>query len=335
MHNSFVDGFCLKLEGVLQPCDIKQVANLLDIYTMNYDIKPLSTELSVSEYKLPEAYYVFMAAKEQDGQLSETSKDQYRICIEKLLFRFGIPLSSITVNHLRLYIQEISVNSKTGKKLSRTTINQRKSIIRSFFKWLYEEEYIGKDPSIRIKPERSDSKPRKAFTDVEIESMRSCCSDLRERAIIDILYSSGIRVSELCGLDKSDIDLDKREITVFGKGGKWRTSYIDASAVVSLKAYFNSRNDDSQAAFVSERRPHQRLHPKAVRNILHDVSEKSGVDNVIPHRFRHTMATTGINSGMPIESVQAVLGHSEISTTMRYAHVSNDKVKSDHRRYIQ
>lgn len=335
MHNSFVDGFCLKLENLLNPEEIRQVSNLLNVYTMGYDIKPLSTDLTVSEYRLPEAYYVFMAAKEQDGRMSEKSKEQYRLCLEKLLYRFGLPLGNITINHLRLYIQEISVNSRTGKKLSKTTINQRKSIIRSFFKWLYEEEYIEKNPAIRIKPDKGDSKPRKEFTDVEIEAMRSSCGNLRERAIIDLLNSSGIRVSEMCGLNRKDIDLDKREITVYGKGGKWRTSYIDASAVVSLKRYFDSRTDDDPAAFVSDRNPHKRLSTSGVRKTLHSVSEKSGVENIIPHRFRHTMATKGINSGMPIESVQSILGHSMIETTLHYAHISHEKVKDDHRRYIQ
>lgn len=335
MHDSFVEGFCLKLEGYLEQEEIKQVANLLSIYTMEYDIKPITTDLITTEYRLPDAYYIYMASKEQDGKMSDGSKSQYKMCLEKLLFRFGIPLNDITINHLRLYIQEISVNSRTGKKLSRTTINQRKSIIKSFFHWLYEEEFITKDPSIRIKPERNDSKPRSAFTDVEIETIRSFCKSWRERAIIDTLYSSGIRVSELCGLNKSDIDLDKRELTIFGKGGKWRTSYIDASTVISLRMYFNLRDDANDAAFIGEREPHARLSTSGVRTILNSISERSGVDNIIPHRFRHTMATRGINLGMPIESVQMILGHSQIKTTLHYTHVSNDKVKSDHQRYIQ
>lgn len=334
MHDSYVDGFCLKLENILDREKIKEVANLLYIYSIDYEIKPIKNNIIVSEYKLPNAYYIYMAAKEQDGKMSKKSREQYRMCLEKLLYYFRMPLNEITVNHLRLYIQEISFNRKSGKELSKTTINQRKSIIRSFFTWLYEEEYINKNPSIRIKPDKNDSRPRKEFTDIEIEAMRSC-SNLRERAIIDILYSSGIRVSEMCGLNRKDIDFEKREITVYGKGGKWRTSYVDASAIVSLKKYIDSREDTEDAVFVTQRKPNNRLTPSSIRKILYNVSIKSGVDNVIPHRFRHTMATKGINSGMPIESVQKILGHSQIKTTLQYAHVSLEKVKNDHRRYIQ
>lgn len=335
MCDSFTEGFCLKLQGVLPPEQIRAVKDVLNIYTMNYRIEQITTELSLPDYQLPEAYYIFMAAKEQDGKLKPGTREQYRMCIEKMLFSLQLPLDKITVNHLRLHIQEISRNPKTGAPLSKVTINQRKSIIRSFFSWLYEEEYIEKDPSRRIKPDKTEPKPRTAYKDIQIEALKQSCKTLRERAIIDLLTSSGIRIAECARLNRSDVDFMQREIRVFGKGEKWRTSYIDASAVVSLQSYLASRTDDNPALFVSSRRPHKRITTGAIRRALHGLTEDSGVEDIIPHRFRHTMATTAINAGMPVESVQAILGHSEISTTMRYAHVSSDKVKQDHKRYLQ
>ncbi len=335
MCDSFTEGFCLKLQGILPPEQIRAVKDLLNVYTVNYKIEQVKTELSVADYQLPEAYYIYMAAKEQDGRMKAGTREQYRSCIEKLLFFLQMPLDQITVNHLRLYIQDISTNKKTGKPLSKVTLNQRKTIIRSFFGWLYEEEYIPKDPSRRIKLDKAEPKPRTAYQDVQVESLRHACTDERDRAIIDLLISSGIRIAECVGLDIADVDLERREVRVFGKGEKWRTSYIDAAAVVSLRAYLATRDDSSSALFVTLREPHKRLTPKAVRLRLHKLSDASGVQNVIPHRFRHTMATEAINRGMPIESVQALLGHSEIGTTMRYAHVAGEKVRADHARYLQ
>ena len=161
------------------------------------------------------------------------------------------------------------------------------------------------------------------------------CKNSRDRAIVDLLASSGIRVSECVGLNISDVDLDKREITVFGKGEKWRTSHIDAATVVSIRKYLSTRNDDSKALFVCNKRPHKRISTSGVRRCLHKLSDESGVPDIIPHRFRHTMATSAISKGMPIESVQTVLGHANIGTTMHYAHVSNSKVKANHERYMQ
>lgn len=335
MSDAFTDGFCIKLTPYFEQEQIRQIRDLLNIYSMGYTITPITTELTVADYQLPQAYFVFMAAKEQDGKMSEKSKAQYRMCLEDLLFFLKMPVEKITVNHLRMYLHDRSKNRKTGKPLSTETMNQRKSIIRSFFKWLYEEEYIEKDPSVRIKREKSNAKPREQYADTDIEQMRSACEDARERAIVDLLTSSGIRISECVGLNIADVDLDKREFSVYGKGGKWRTAYMDAKAVVSIRKYISTRNDDCEALFVSKRRPYKRITTAAVRRCLHGLTEKSGVQDIIPHRFRHTMATTAINKGMPVESVQAVLGHSEISTTMRYAHVANDKVKADHQKYMQ
>jgi len=333
MSDSFVDGFILNLTPHFSPDQLRIIQDALSVYTLGYEISPIKTEIITCEYQLPQEYYIYMASKAQDGRMSDKSKDQYRMCLEDMLFFLHTPLGKITVNHIRLYLQSISVNKKTGKKLSVETLNQRKSIIKSFFKWLYEEEYIDKDPSVRIKREKSHSRPRTEYADTDIEQIRAACESIRDEAIVDLLASSGIRVSECVGLDRGDIDLDKRELTVYGKGGKWRTAYIDARAVVSLRKYIASRTDECEALFVSKRAPHKRISTSAVRKCLHGLSAGSGVDGIIPHRFRHTMATSAINRGMPIESVQMLLGHSEIETTLRYAHVSNEKVKNDFKKY--
>ena len=334
MSDSFVDGFSLKLEPYFTPEQIRQIKEMLYIYTLGFTIVPITTELAVTEYCLPQAYHVYIASKEQDGKLSLRSREQYCLCIEDMLYFLRIPLDAITVNHIRMYLQHISVNRKTGKKLSAETMNQRKSIIKSFFRWLYEEEYIAKDPSVRIKREKAHSKPREQYEDTDIEKIRDACMSERDIAIVDLLASSGIRVSECVGLNIEDIDLENRELVVYGKGGKWRTAYIDARAVVSIRKYLDSRTDDCEALFVSKKKPFQRIGAPAVRRCLHSLSFESGVQNIIPHRFRHTVATRAIEKDMPVESVQAMLGHMDIKTTMHYAHVNKEKVKADHRRYI-
>ena len=335
MSDTFTEGFCLKLTGVLPPEQVRAVRDLLSVYTIGYKIEPVKMDVIVQDYQLPQAYFIFLAAKEQDGRMKPGTREQYRMCLEDLLFKLRLPLEDITVNHLRLYIQDASRNRKTGRPVSKNTLNQRKSIIRSFFSWLYEEEYIEKDPSVRIKPERADAKPRTAYQDTQVEALRRACDNLRDRAIVDLLRSSGIRVAECVGLDRRDVDLDGREVTVFGKGEKWRVSYIDAAAVVSIRAYLATRTDENEALFVSERAPHRRLSTSGVRKALHRLTPESGVQNVIPHRFRYTMATDALLAGMPVESVQSVLGHSRIETTMHYAHVCRAKVKTDYQRFAR
>ena len=335
MSNSFVNGFCMQLGTIFDDNQLSIIKEQLEIYTTGFDIQPIKTEIVSAEYQLPNELFLFLATKQQDGRMSARSYEQYYSCLTKMLYDIRIPLANITVNHLRVHINHISIDRRTGKPLSQNTLDQRKSIIRSFFQWLYEEEYIDKDPSVRIKPVRADIKPRVAYQDVQIESLRDACTNDRDRAIVDLFTSSGIRVAECARLNIQSVDFDRREIQVFGKGGKYRTSYIDARTVVSLKRYLDSRQDNNSALFVSLREPHERINTGGIRRMLHRLSPEIPVEDVIPHRFRHTMATNAITAGMPVESVQAMLGHSQITTTMRYAHVSNEKVKRDHDTYMR
>lgn len=335
MGKTFVDEFCFRIGARFDGEQLRFIREQLEIHVMGYEVKPVVTDLVTTDYQLPKEYFLYMATKQQDGKLSKKSFEQYKMCLTKMLYDLCLPLNGITVNHLRMHIAKISVNKNTGRALSQTTLDQRKSIIRSFFQWLYEEEYIDKDPSIRIKPVRADVKPREAYQDTQIESLRDACITDRDRAIVDLLTASGIRVAECSSLDREDLDIERREIKVFGKGGKYRTAYLNARTVVSLQRYLEGRHDDNPALFVTLRKPYGRFKASGIRCMLHGLDPDVPVGNIIPHRFRHTMATNAVTNGMPIESVQALLGHSMISTTMRYAHVSRHKVKRDHDLYMR
>lgn len=335
MSDAFVNGFCLTLVGKVPERKMHIIRDALNSYIIGFDIKPITTSLTTTYYKLPNEYYIYMAAKTQDGKMRNGTKYQYASCLEKMLYRFGIPLNDYTTNHIRCYISEISVNAKSGKRLSNATINQRKAIIRSFFQWLYEEEYIEKDPSVRIKSDKSDCRIREPFEDTQIEAIRMACKDIRTLAIVNLLLSSGIRISECVNLNRQDVDFIKRSAIVYGKGGKWRTVYFNAATLTSLKAYLETRKDGEQPLFVSKRCPHDRLSTGAIRKILHSLQNESGVDDIIPHKLRHTMATEALNSGMPITSIQALLGHVKVDTTVRYAHTSATKAELDYKKHMR
>lgn len=332
--NSFVDGFILMLDKNFSKEQIRYIKDSLYTYSLGFEITPRTTELIDQYYKLPQAYYIYMATKQQDGIMSVASFRQYEMCLTDFLYYLAMPLEKITTNHIRLYLQHISKNKRTGERISENTMNQRKSIIRSFFKWLCVEEYIDKDPSLRIRDEKPKSKPRTAYKDIEIEMLRESCDNIRDKAIIDLLFSSGMRISECVNLNIGDVDFDSREVTVYGKGGKWRKVFIDSKTVVSLKRYLSSRYDDNPALFVTKRKPNERIHQSGIRKMLHGIEGTSNVDNVIPHKFRHSTATRLINKGMPLEEVQKLLGHERPTTTLRYAHVSLGKIKSDYDKYM-
>lgn len=167
-----------------------------------------------------------------------------------------------------------------------------------------------------------------------MEKLRDDCKELRNLAIIDILYSTGMRVGELVNLDRSDIDFNERECVVLGKGDKERIVYFYARTKIHLKKYLNKRVDKNPALFVSLKYPYKRLQASGVEIMLRKMGIASDVGHVHPHKFRRTMATAAIDKGMPIEQVQRLLGHEKIDTTLRYAQVKQSNVKSAHKKYI-
>ena len=175
---------------------------------------------------------------------------------------------------------------------------------------------------------------KETIPDEKVEILRDNCNNVRDRAMIDFLLSTGIRVGELVRLNIDDIDFSERECVVYGKGDKERKAYFDAKTKIHLMNYIESRTDNNSALFVSLNKPHNRLTESGVELRLREMGKKVGVEKVHPHKFRRTMATRAIEKGMPIEQVQKILGHEQIDTTLRYAMVNQNNVKLSHRKYI-
>ena len=172
------------------------------------------------------------------------------------------------------------------------------------------------------------------ISDESIERFRDNCQEIRDLAIIDLLYSTGIRVGELTRLNIRDVDFEQRECVVFGKGDRERRVYFDAKTKIHLQNYIHSRSDDNPALFVTLDEPHNRLKISGVEVRIRELGRKTNIDKLHPHKFRRTMATRAIDKGMPIEQVQKLLGHSQIDTTMQYAIVNQNNVKASHQKYI-
>lgn len=207
-----------------------------------------------------------------------------------------------------------------------------RSIICTFFCWASTEGYIATNPAVTVRPIKYSRVPRKALTQKELEIVRRAVRTDRDLAIVETLYSTGCRVAELCSILMSDVDWNKREITILGKGGKYRTVYINAKAEYALEIYLGSRKHNSVWLFCNDRGGGQ-MKPSNIQRIFSVIEEKTGIV-VSPHIIRHTMATQALLGGTGIELVQRMLGHSDISTTMIYAEVDQSSVHSAHQRSI-
>ena len=195
--------------------------------------------------------------------------------------------------------------------------------------------YIIKSPARRIRKVRVGKIVKEIYTEENIELMRQNCKNARDLAIIDMLYSTGMRVGELVRLNISDIDFENKECVVLGKGNKQRKVYFDAKTKIHLQQYLNSRKDSEPALFVSQLYPYNRLKISGVEIALRKIGEKLHISKVPPHKFRRTLATKAIDKGMPIEQVQHLLGHTKIDTTLGYAMVDDENVKISHKKFLE
>ncbi len=272
---------------------------------------------------------MFLDAKQIEG-CSERTIQYYRVTVEHLLRNITTQIRKITTDEIRNYLVEYQkING-----CSKVTVDNIRRNISSFFTWLEEEDYILKSPMRRIHKIKTKTVVKEVISDEAIEKIRDNCKEKRDIAIIDLLYSTGIRVGELVNLNISDLNLEQRECVVYGKGDKERRVYFDAKAKIHLQDYIESRTDNNPALFVTLDAPHTRLKISGVEIRLRELGRNLGLTRIHPHKFRRTMATRAIDKGMPIEQVQKILGHSQIDTTMEYAIVNQNNVKNAHRKFI-
>ena len=289
------------------------------------------SEIDAKKKTLPNSEYLllFLDAKRIEG-CSERTLHYYKTTIEKMFQSISTPIRKISTEELRAYLVKYQSINNCGK----VTVDNIRRNISSFFSWLEEENYILKSPVRRIHKIKSKTPVKETITDENIEKLRDGCVEVRDLAIIDLLYSTGIRVGELVNLDIEDINFEERECIVYGKGDKERKVYFDARTKIHLQMYLQSRSDDNRALFVTLDKPHARLKISGVEIRLRKLGRKLNMERIHPHKFRRTMATRAIDKGMPIEQVQKLLGHQQIDTTMQYAMVNQTNVKMSHRKFI-
>ena len=304
------------LENILQSkleddVTVKQMKRIL--FALQESFAEMDTAASTAqEKKTDELLQAFLQAKRVAG-LSEKSLAHYAYILKRMLTDEKVSPAMATVDHLRHWL-----SSELERGVSENTLRGCRDTMSSFFGWLWREGLIQKNPCANLEPIKCPN--------VEIELIKEACDNLRDKAIVCFLLATGCRISEAVQLNRNDIDFVNKECTVFGKGAKERTVYLDDVAADVLKRYLASRTDSSVALFPG--RASARLQPNGVRVMLKKLEKRSGVSNIHPHRFRRTMATSLNHHGMPVEEVAMILGHEDIQTTMKY--VCKDRAAVKH-----
>lgn len=247
--------------------------------------------------------------------------------------------TDLSLTALRGWLAEMS-----GQGRSRSTIARRAASARSFTSWCHQRGLMAADPGERLTspqvaqvlPDVLDVNEATALMDhAAVVADDGSPEGLRDLAMLELLYGTGIRVSELCGLDRADVDRRERVLRVRGKGDRERTVPFGTPAARALDSWWDARpalvaDRSGDALFLGARGG--RIDPRAVRTMVHRLTQQAGVTDLAPHGLRHSAATHVLEGGADLRSVQELLGHASLATTQRYTHVSVERLRAS---YVQ
>lgn len=297
---------------------------------------------------LSELIVDFLEYLEVEQNRSQKTAENYHLYLMRLVeFMGDEPVETIDAEMLRKWRLWLArFTDEHGKELSKITQNYHLIALRSFLKYCSKRNIQTLQPDKvelpRVKRKQvsflSEDELKRLFAEVKPDSPIG----LRDRAIIALLYSSGLRVSELTRLNKDHINLKRGEFMVRGKGQKDRVVFIDTAAAQLLEEYVNSRTDSLNPLFiryggheaVDRSGDFGRLTPRSIQRIVSHYAKLAGITkHVSPHTLRHSFATDLLMNGADLRSVQSMLGHSNISTTQIYTHVTDPHLKDIHKRF--
>ena len=325
-----------KASSKLNTDQLLYLKNILYVEFNGKELKDVSYELTVSDedadgIKVKQ----FIASKKISGRSDNTIEQYVReawICRNEI----GKTFTEINSSDLRWYFAKCQSHG-----ICMNTLRNKRRYLNVFFKFLRNEGWISINPISKIEVFKVENIIKKPFTVLDMEALRNSCDNIRDRALIEFLYATGVRVSELCSLKVGDLDWNKKEFYVIGKGRKERKLCYSDSAGYYLDKYFIERMErdnitfeqlKTEALFKSSKKSSTPISQECVRNILKKVASKAKVINVHPHRFRRTFASDLLNKGMRLEEVKVLMGHTKMDTTLLYTDIKQENIIASYRK---
>lgn len=314
------------MTGIMPDMAVSRLEAVLCTELEKYEVQERVTDVIVRDGTAEGLLRKFLATKRIEGK-AESTLEYYRQQLTMFVQNIGKLLPEISTFDLRFYLSAY----KEKRKVKNRTLDNIRKCLSTFFTWLTDEEFIQRNPCRGLKSIKYRKIMKKAFSQEELERLKSVCENYRDLALVGFLYSTGCRVSEAISINRESIDFERRELNVVGKGDKERTVYLTEVSVMYLRLYLNNRQDENPALFIGK--GGRRLSKNGVETALKRIGIKAGVENVHPHRFRRTLATSMIDRGATLQDVQMILGHEDIRTTQVYVYTNQRNVKNAHEKY--
>ena len=322
-----------------------------------YEVTNRSTEIAIRDEDKNKNYLALFIASKAAGGRTERTLQFYKNSLSYIFARIGKSIDQITSDDIKMYLA-IRINRD---HISKTTANNDRRNLSSFFEWMVRNEYLLKNPMNKVEMIKEKKVKKKAFSEIEVEKIRDACTTSREKALVEILFSSWGRVSEISQIRIDEIENGK--VTLHGKGEKDRTAFLNAKAQLAIEQYMNEREDHNPFLFpkmmfagsipVLQQKirkkadlkewykcsdcvdPYDHTDKGTVESIIRKIGKQAGVENTHPHRFRRTGATFALKSGMDITTVSKILGHANLSVTQVYLDITDEDLENDYKKYAR
>lgn len=307
--------------------DIQQqirLRNLIEEQLNDYEITSKSTALVTGD--LLEKAFIYLSCKKLEGMALGTRKN-YTLLFKRMNEYLNKPVSMISVMDLRMFLAKAYPTNQAS------SMNTKISNLKAFFLWLQDEGYLVQNPARNLALVKEPYRKRKAMTMEEVELMREACSTNREKAMFELMISSGCRAAEVSNADISKIKWDDRTMTVIGKGNKERTVIFSTRAKMFMQTYLSNRNNKSTYLFTASKKPFNKLGTRSIERDITDIALGAGINHpVFPHLCRHTFANTSANQNMSLPALQKLLGHSSSDTTQIYYELDENNLKNEYKK---
>ena len=328
------DAILVGIADYVDKAVLQILSNLIEEQLVRVNVEEITTLPAEVDRSVDEQNkYIIQLFLIKKEELKEETKYNYLNAIKKLLTQIDKPLVEMTDIDIKQYLRwyERRNVDNTGKVNKASTINNERRYLSAFFNWMRIEKLIFDNPVESVGKKQVSKNNIDYFTQEELEKLREGCESKRDRALVEVLRSTGLRVGEFCSVNIEDVDFKTGDVWVRRqKGGLNTPAYIDEAAMYYLREYLNEREDDCEALIVGKRVPYSRLKPCGVRAVLKDIARRQGMScKVYPHKFRKTLGMTLKNKGYDLGVIQEVLGHTSPATTSKYyAESTSDTLRS-------
>ena len=312
-------------ERIIENSQSNRAINILTTTFSDVDFTATEYMLSVDRCQNEIIIKNFIGCKKMSG-IKDNSIEQYILSVSTMSRFLNKNLIDIDTNDIRRFILQYE------QSVSKVTANNCRRNLNVFFQFMEDEGYILKNPVKRIPKIKEEKRFKRYYTDLEIESMRDACESKRELALIDLLISTGLRVSEVSNILLSEINWDEKTIIVHGKGDKDRIVPFSVRCKKHLQEYLMERGISlSEYLFCANKRPHDKLSTGSINQIVQKVGTRIGLPQITVHCFRRYMASDLNKKDVSHVVIQGILGHSSFETTQKhYLSDSYDKISYIH-----